>query len=219
MTVEEQCALRGITELLHFTTNRGVVGVLYSGQLISRRRLPEASYLSYVLALNSAKRPEERESFDKSEDWLDYVNLSVSEINASFLGFSKSWHQDLWWAILSFDSIIASHSGVYFASTNNSYDKCLRVPGLDGFSGLFAPVVWRKSSPAWYVRRIAREDRLPTCQQAEILYPHAVPIEYLRKIYVAEEEHHDSVYSMLRTAGVQGVEVILDRAKFIGAPN
>lgn len=219
MTVEEQCALRGITELLHFTTNRGVVGVLYSRELISRRRLPRENYLSYVLALNSASRSEERSDFDKSEDWLDYVNLSVSEINASFFGFSQSWHRDLWWAILSFDSILASHSGVYFASTNNSYDRCLRVPGLDGFSGLFAPLVWRKSSPAWFVRRIGRDERLPTCQQAEILYPQSVSIDYLRKIYVSEAEHHDSVYSMLKTAGVQGVQVVLDPAKFIGAPN
>lgn len=218
MTIVEQCALRGITELLHFTTNRGVVGTLYSGALISRRRLPEEKYLSHVLALNSPTRREEDADFDKSEDWLDYVNLSVSEINTSFLGFSRNWHRDLWWAILSFDSIIAGHEGVYFATTNNSYDRCIRMPGDNGFSGLFAPLVHRKS-PSWSIQRVQRADRLTTCQQAEILYPGAVSLEYLRKIYVSEEDHYYSVYSMLRTASVQGVEVVVDTSKFRGAPN
>lgn len=219
MTVLEQCVLRGITELLHFTTNRGVVGTLYTKALMSRRRLPEEKYLSHVLALNSPRRREEQADFDKSEDWLDYVNLSVSEINASFLGFSRRWHQDLWWAILSFDSIIASHDGVYFATTNNSYDRCVRTSGDEGFSALFEPLVQRKSSPVWWVRRLERADRLTTCQQAEILYPGAVPLQYLKKIYVSEEQHYYSVYSMLRTADVQGVEVVVDALKFNGEPN
>src|SRR3569832_713176 len=101
MTVAKRVEHRQIAEVLHFTTNRGLVGILGSGTLQSRRRLPEDRYLQHVAFANATVRPEESAWFDKTQDWLDYVNLSISEINAHFFAVSEKWHleHDVWWVI------------------------------------------------------------------------------------------------------------------------
>ncbi len=132
MTISTILAEREITEVLHFTTNKGLVGSLAERYLMSRYLLPASKYLQHVLHVNSAIRPEEAAYFDKSQNWLDYVNLSISEINRRFFDVSLRRHKDadIWWAILSFDAEIMTHEGVFFATTNNSYDdECLRAGG------------------------------------------------------------------------------------------
>jgi len=116
-------------------------------------------------------RPEESEFFDKGADWLDFVNLSISEINRSFFDFSKRWshNQEILWVILSFDPIILTHECVYFATTNNSYEHCRREVGVTGLQALFTNLIRRKGT--WRAHRGSRVDRLPTCEQAEVLYP------------------------------------------------
>lgn len=193
--------------------------MLATGILRSRRRLPDDEYLEHILHNNSVVRPEESSHFDKSQDWLDYVNLSLSEINASFFQFSRGWghNQDLWWAILSFDTAIAGHPDVYFATTNNSYEHCDRNPGLGGLQSLFAQRIRRRNS--WFASRGIRPSHLPTCQQAEVLYPGEIPLQFLRRIYVARGEDQDRVRGWLREFDFVGVEVILAPTKFSGAPN
>ncbi|HBO2745111.1 DarT ssDNA thymidine ADP-ribosyltransferase family protein [Pseudomonas aeruginosa] len=211
---------RGITELLHFTTNRGIVGTLSSGQLLSRYRLPDEDSLQYILHVNATNRPEAGHFFDKSENWLDYVNLSISEINRRYFEVSQRWHvnADIWWGILSFDASAIEDDNVYFATTNNSYDCCVRRQGLEGFNELFAPLIRRKSN-GWSARRASREDRLPTCEQAEVLYPRAVPAHYLRRIYVMNETCHDTVKGWLRQFQLPTVDVLIAPQKFEGIPN
>src|SRR3954469_23794344 len=104
MSISEEVKRRGISEVLHFTTNRGLVGILATEKLLSRRRLKEEDYLQFILHNNALVRQEELPHFDKSQDWLDFVNLSISEINSSYFGFSGNWahNQDLWWCILAF---------------------------------------------------------------------------------------------------------------------
>lgn len=220
MTLAQRILHRGITEVLHFTTNRGVVGTLACQALLSRRKLPENSYLEHVLHPNAKSRPETSTYFDKSADWLDYVNLSISELNRRFFLVSERWHadQDVWWAILSFDANIITHEGVYLATTNNGYDLCRRQKGVDGFEALFAPRIGRKS-PTWSVSRGDRPDFLPTCEQAEVLYPEHVSTEHLRRIYVKTGEHGDCVRGWLRELGPQGVDVVVNTQKFIGRYN
>ena len=220
MTVEAELLRRNITELLHFTTNRGVTGTLAQGALLSRYRLPSESYLQHVLHVNSETRPEASYFFDKSDNWLDYVNLSISEINRRFFLVSQRWHSqsEVWWAILSFDPVIATHENVVFATTNNSYDYCVRAKGQEGFDRLFASSIRRKP-PSWVAIRGAREDRLPTCEQAEVLYPGQVPVTFLRKIYVFEDDHHDLAVGMLHFFGHAGVEVVVSPSKFVGRLN
>lgn len=219
MTIKHLITDRGISEILHFTTQKGAVGVLAARALKSRFLLPQDKYLQHILHVNSASRPEENEYFDKRQNWLDYVNLSISEINKSYFDFSKKWHQngDIWWLILSFSSEICSHDGVQFATTNNSYEYCERALGVDGLKSLFDPMVRRKNN--WVAYRKNRVKLLTTCQQAEVLYPRAVSTDWLRKIYVTCGEHQDLVVGWLRELDHTGVEVLIQPEKFIGQPN
>ena len=91
MTISDEIKYRGICEILHFTTNRGIVGTLAKKALLSRYRLPQEAYLQHVLRLNAEHRQEGMAYFDKSKNWLDYVNLSISEINVRYLKVSKKW--------------------------------------------------------------------------------------------------------------------------------
>ena len=220
MTVTEILAAICIKELLHFTTNRGLVGTLAAGTLLSRYRLPEEKYLEHILHVNAANRPEANSFFDKSANWLDYVNLSIGELNHRYFEVSQRWHlgRDVWWVILSFDPVIASHDGVFFATTNNSYDRCIRATGAGGLELLFGSVIHRKS-PNWSVLRGRRDVSLPTCEQAEVLYPGFIPAALLRRVYVREEEHHDLVSGWLAEFGLPAVQVVLSANKFSGNPN
>ncbi|WOS39911.1 DarT ssDNA thymidine ADP-ribosyltransferase family protein [Xanthomonas rydalmerensis] len=220
MTIASRIQERGIVEVVHFTTNRGFVGMLASRRLYSRHRLHFDEYLEHQWMANSVSRPETAEGFDKKENWLDYVNLSISEINSRFLLVSSRWHQDsdYWWIILSFDSSIMCDDGVYFATTNNGYDLCSRKGGLEGFDALFVPVVGRKL-PSWRAYRLDREPRLPTCEQAEVLYPGYVDLHALRRVYVREGEQADRVEGWLREFEMTWVEVIVNEQKFVGRPN
>lgn len=221
MTLAGEIRQRQVTEVLHFTTQRGIVGVLATRELQSRFRLPQDKYLEHVLHVNAATRPESAAVFDKTQNWLDYVNLSVSEINRRYLEVSQRWHRNashIWWGILAFDAEIMTHDGVFFATTNNSYEPyCVRGAGREGFSALFAPQIRRKET--WWVNRSGRAGNLPTCEQAEVLYPSSISTQYLRRIYVAEGDHHDQTRGRLREFELQDVEVVIDPNKFLGQSN
>ena len=224
MTIENEIDARGISEILHFTTNRGVTGSLFKRVLMSRPHLNVDQHLRHVLQLNWGIRPEEDAFFDKSESWINFVNLSISEINARLFKLSKDRHtaSDLWWCILGFDPKIMSHDGVWFATTNNGYDACSRGKGQIGLQALFGPTVQRKfSGPygSWSVSRGLRSSELPTCEQAEVLYPDQLSLEYLRKIYVIEDEHHDIITGLLVDFDYENIEVLVEPNKFWGQKN
>jgi len=223
MSIEEQIAVREITEILHFTTNRGLVGSLAKGFLLSRPLLGE-DYLKYVLHLNAEIRPEEAPYFDKSEDWVRFVNLSISEINSRFLDVSRRWHasEDVWWGILAFSSEVITHENVCFSTTNNGYEDAIRGKGESGFSNLFAPSIIRKLNGnygRWSCSRNFRESHLPTCEQAEVLYPEKLDLHYLNKVYVEDETHFDLVKGWVNEFNFPEVCVEINEQKFIGKPN
>ena len=220
MSVRQIIADREIEEVLHFTTHRGVVGTLASHALKSRYRLPEDKYLQHILHVNASVRPEASAFFDKSDNWLDYVNLSISEINRRYFEVSERWHEaeDIWWAILAFDPAIMTHDGVVFATTNNSYDLCVRAGKSKGLSALFETPIGRKL-PSWKAYRGARGPNLPTCEQAEVLYPGEVSTEHLVRVYVREEEYQDQVAGWLEEFEIPNVEVVWSPSKFIGKKN
>ncbi len=219
MSLSEVIKDRKIEEVLHFTTNRGAVGILHTRYLSSRARLSDDKMLEHILHVNAKDRPEASEFFDKSRNWLDYVNLSISEINTSYFRFSRNWHvdKDVWWVILSFDSSVMTHDGVYFATTNNSYSYCTRASGLSGFNALFETLIRRK--PNWVVNRLKRESYLPTCEQAEVLYPEKISIDNLKRIYVKTEDNYDVVSGWLGEFNLDEIEVVIDPSKFKGRPN
>ncbi len=185
---------RGITSVVHFTTFRGAVGVLASGVVKSRHRLPKDEYLEYVYQPNANIR--------KDTVWLDYINLSVERINDWMFDTSTRWHSSEGnsWVVLCFDPQILEHPGVVFTTTNNIYHNCRRAEGLAGFSQMFADSVY-----GWDPRRRCnvlhnRTDKYsawPTDRQAEVLYPGELSREYLKRIDVQFEETIDSIHGVL----------------------
>ena len=180
---------RDVADVVHFTTTKGSLGVLASGALKSRKRLPETKYLEHVYRPNT--------DFRKDAAWLDYVNLSVSRINDWMFDSSVRWHsdEDVSWVVLAFEPEILGHPGVVFATTNNIYPSCRRAEGLDGFNSLFADTV-----PGRYDGlhdRAGKLDCWPTDRQAEVLYPGELSCRYLRRIDVQLAETTDVLAGIL----------------------
>lgn len=199
---------RNITEVLHFTTNEGLLGILHTRFLKSRKRLPVDKQLEYIFKPNAIWR--------KDTQWLDYINLSISRINAQFFEISSNkWHRerDIWWCVLSFDPVIITHEGVYFATTNNMYTSVKRGQGVEGLEALFAARLIQYSDKV-----VRRDPEQPlcytTCSQAEVLYPGELSTEFLKKIYVNKSEHHDEICGQCSGVGHPTVEVIVSSAVF-----
>ena len=69
---------KGINEVLHFTTNYGLLGMLAKNALLPNSELKEENTLAFIFKQNSEQRKE------KNRDWLNYCNLSISKINKEF---------------------------------------------------------------------------------------------------------------------------------------
>ena len=207
MTINETIVDRNITEVVHFTTHTGLLGSLHARAVKSRQRLPAEVDLELIYKPNAQWR--------KDTEWLDYVNLSISRINADFFLSSCRWHraEDLWWCVLAFDPAILTHPGVVFTTTNNMYSGVCRAPGADGFDQLFSPYTTR-----WSGNVVTRSPDLPdaftTCIQAEALYPKELSIQYLRRVYVVREDDQDEVCAQLHMIGIEGVDVTVAPSKF-----
>lgn len=182
-----------IREVLHFTTNHGLIGILAEGALLSRDRLKQTDLLEDVRLLNCQVR--------RDAGWTGYVNLSISAVNKDFLTASRGWHpprDGVWWTVLSFRPEILSHDGVIFATTNNVYhDVVKRGGGAEGLKALFAPRV-----PYGYYRSVETRKSFtprnqPTHIQAEVLYPQRLELEYLQGIYVPKDDHIDDVRGVM----------------------
>lgn len=188
---------RGITEILHFTTNRGLLGSLRTWSLLPNSKLTNEDTLSFIFQQNSPERKE------WNKKWLDYVNLSITKLNFEFFDFSKKVHKnsDIYWAILSFSPNILTHEGVIYTTTNNIYPSCLRGSDLVSFEKIFDLSVEGK-----FQRKIERsENHLPswtTCEQSEVLYHGPLSLNYLNKIYVCDLESKHSVIAQIRALGV-----------------
>lgn len=199
----------GISEVVHFTWHQGLLGALHSGFVKSRKRLPSVEELAFIYEPNAQTR--------KDIQWLDFVNLSISRINCEFFGHSCRWRrdQDLWWCILGFDPVILSHPGVWFTTTNNIYPSAGRGQGETGMGQLFADQVVGR-----YGTVIRRRAQMPsfytTCEQAEVLYPCELSMEYLTKIYVATGEDHDEVKAQLAALRWRPVPVVIAPERFGG---
>ena len=211
MSVRDIIDRRHISEVLHFTTNQGLVGILYSGALKARARLPQERTLEHIYTPNAA--------FRKDGAWLDYVNLSVGRINSQFFDVSAGrWHRnrDVWWCILAFDPIILTHDRVFFTTTNNIYPSVKRGTGEAAIEAMFDTPVFGR-----YNARIDRPTTLradyPTCEQAEVLYPGEISISFLRRVYVARHEDHDELCGQFAALGLRPIETVVDEAVFRGA--
>jgi hypothetical protein len=210
MSIADIVATRGIPSVVHFTTNRGTLGILASRLLKSRARLNQDEQLAHIFQPNARDRV-------KDAAWLDYVNLSISRINLSFFGYAGNWHKerDFWWCILEFSPEILSHHGVKFTTTNNIYTGVQRGEGQAGLEALFAEAVHL------YTHHFARRDPgmppfLPTCNQAEVLYPGQVSTEYLRAMHVRTPESADELAAQMSAVKHPSVDIIVSPNLFTG---
>lgn len=195
--IQELIAARKITRVVHFTTNRGLVGIIDSGAVLSRAELDEQKRLSGI-------------SFpvwkDRTKDiqWAGHVNLSVSFVNDELLNHSRRKHAgaEIWWLVLSFDPQILTHADVVFTTTNNTYPVVRRGEGLSGLEALFAArVAWGRYGSV-KTRSSGTPDWQATCLQAEVLYPSALSLEYLTEIVVPEPERIDDVLGIFAALSV-----------------
>ena len=209
MTIEDIIEQRGISEILHFTTNWGITGILGTGVVKSRKRLPEEEYLEYIYMYNC-------ESRNRDITWHDYVNLSLTTVNRKLFGISAgNWHakMDGWWCILSFSPETLTHDGVIFTTTNNIYTGVKRDKGSGGLEKLFSPITiqWRNN----IVRRTPNTPtNQPTCPQAEVLYPQELSIQYLQCIYVKADDHASAIESQFDLFNISEYECLVEPGRF-----
>lgn len=200
---------RGITELLHFTTRRGLVGILAQGRLQARAHLETDDYLEHVYRPNSNYRRE------RSEFWR-YVNLSITQVNGRFFSISRGWHAneaDLFWAVLSFAPVAMAHEGVLFSTSNMAYEGVEPAPGVEGLRALFADPA--HDGFGRYMRRPSgKPGNEATASQAEVLYPDAVSTDLLQRIYVADDMAAASVEAIVGSVGHDDVEVLVQPGLF-----
>jgi ssDNA thymidine ADP-ribosyltransferase, DarT len=208
VTIEEQIVARAIEEVVHFTTNHGCLGTIYTNKLQSRHRLSGDPMVEYLFKPNAELR--------KDTAYLDHVSLSIGHLNHQFYGVSAgSWHRDepIFWCILAFDPVIMAHPGTVFATTNNIYTGVLREEGENGLEALYANQITR-----WYGNSVVRPPSLPaaypTCFQAEILYPQSVSTDHLIRIYVQTQSDQSEVVGFLKATFHRDVDVIVDPSKF-----
>jgi hypothetical protein len=163
--IDDYVTTHKITEVLHFTTNSGILGILGEKALLPRSELKASQTLEFILHNNCDVR--------KDPEWTGHNSMSLTKINSSFFSFSErrhAAHADLWWCILSFKPDILSHGDVVFVSGNNTWPGAVKSKGLPGLKKMFAATV-----PGRYGSTIFRSPGVPINQptsiEAEVLYP------------------------------------------------
>lgn len=205
MTVADTVRERGIVEVVHFTPSRGVLGTLAARAALSRARIHDEDILEYIARVNAIRVLD--------PGYENTVHLSITGINSSFFEVSARWHPDDDWAVLAFDPVILQHDGVVFCTTNNAYPACSRGRGDGGLEALFAPRVHgRYGTP--HTRTPDMAPNLTTDEQAEVLYPERLSTEFLRTIYVRDEDFADQVHAHLGAVNHPDVPVIIAPDRF-----
>ncbi len=201
MSIEDIIKERNITEVVHFTTQQGLTGILHQQKVQARAFLGDDKALEYILKINTQK------NFDP--EWKKYVNLSIMRINLSLFGPSQYWHPDAKWRILAFDPAILSHPDVQFVTTNNAYRWHLdRGTGPESLSKLFAPEV--KGVRGTITKRTeSMPSNWTTDIQAEVLYPTAVSTAFLQRIIVQSQEDAESVAAKLAALSHPKVPIVI----------
>lgn len=205
MTIDEFVKEKGIERILHFTTTTGLLGMLATWSVKSRLHLPNDSLLEYIYRPNASTR--------KDTSWLNYVNLSITNINGYFFQIcATKWHTDKEWCVLSFIPSILSHPGVVFATTNNMYSDVVRSSGIVGLQRLYESTV--RSAGNCIQRNINHPMNYPTCSQAEVLYPSELSLNFVCKIYLQSDERIDDLLAQLAVLRRPNIDYEVDPSIF-----
>ncbi|NQZ52428.1 MAG: DUF4433 domain-containing protein [Moritella sp.] len=205
MTIQEIVSSRQISQVVHFTTNLGLVGILSLQSLKARGLLKDEEILKYILKYNSTYRSDPA--------WTNHVNLSLSNINVEFFNYCKGWHSDIYWCVLCFTTDILQHKKVVFTTTNNIYPSNKRATGPEGLLAMFADQVTGKRG-AITIRDDDKIDNETTDIQAEVLYPRAIDIKYLTKIIVSSDEDSDNVSGLTHSLDLSNIVVEINENAF-----
>jgi len=205
MSVSDLAQARGVQEILHYTSERGVMGTVMKRALLSRDRVESDPDIAFIFeGVWERKDPE----------WTDHISLSISRINLDLFSRSRKNFPQFWWAVMSFDLGILDDEGVWFTTTNNVYPPCQRGEGVDGFEAMFAASVeW-----GYYGSRKDRHSRIPdhfpTDRAAEVLYPQRIDLAHLQTLYVPGKQHRRLVNAWAETYGIGDVPVEVNLEPF-----
>lgn len=207
MSVSDVISRRGIESVMHFTTTDGFLGMvsLDPPRVLSRSALMQQGYNRFLPCENADFRPD--------NDWLDYINLSITNINRYFYRYSRRSHPDAKWIILEFSPDILTHDGVLFVTTNNIYSAATRAGDEAGLEALFAPQ-FNNGKCDLNRARLGLPENAPTCNQAEVLYPRALSLEYLKKIYVLDEGSSHLISAQAITCRGRAFDVVISSEPF-----
>lgn len=188
---------RDISEVVHFTTHEGILGILDVGSILPNSELIKEKRLEFIVKLNTEYR--------KDPQFASYNSISITEPNRKFFGYSRRLHaggQNLWWCVLALSPVIMEHSGVLFCSGNNTWPRTARKSGLAGLAAMFDdPVPGTYSS--WVRRSPGHPKNVPTSREAEFLYPGRIPLlQFLLRVYFETEDHADEFVAYANTLGV-----------------
>lgn len=200
MSVAQAANARGITEILHYTSSKGVMGSVIVDALLSREQVEQTDEVRYIY----------EGVWDRSRDveWVDYISLSVTSVNTDLFQRSRRNHPDWWWAVMSYPVEILDDPGVMFTTTNNAYtETCKRGSGLDGFNAMFADAV-----PWGHYGSIARRHdafprNKPTHSAAEVLYAQSLPLSRMQALLLPDESKVSLISSWCEIYGRTEPEV------------
>lgn len=205
MTPAELAQARGITEILHYTSERGAMGTVMKGALLSREKVENDPDIAFIF-----EGVWER----KDPDWVNYISLSLSRVNLDLFRRSRQRFPDYWWAILSFDVEILDQENVWFTTTNNIYPVCERATGEAGFEAMFAPEVPWGYQGSVKTRSPDIPDGWTTCSRAEVLFPQRIPLKYLRCVYVQGAQHRRLVQAWAEVYDAGEIPIEVDPGAF-----
>jgi ssDNA thymidine ADP-ribosyltransferase, DarT len=182
VTPSEAAARRGVRELVHYTTQKGIHGTIASKALLSRAQLDQEEYLAHI-----------REPVWPRKDpaWIDHISLSVTTINDDLFRRSRSHFPYLWWAVIAVSPAVLDDAGIVFTTTNNIYPAVQRGEGSDGFEAMFADEVVGRHGVVQ--TRAGLPDAQPTDRAAEVLYPQRIETGRIQAIYVMEPDHRPTI--------------------------
>lgn len=185
MSIAEKINQKGISEVLHFTLDNNLIGIVANGCLLSRVELDKKALnyqsLEFVNDIIWTDR-------NRDAEWTDHINLSIDSVNQFLLDRARANNLNHKWFILSFDPEILTHDEVYFTTTNNAYvPHVRRNKGCEGFELPFTET-YKDRLGYMHSRKPRLEANFPTSQQAEVLYPKRLTLEKVLKIYVENED-------------------------------
>lgn len=198
MSVAERARELGVTEILHYTSNRGIMGSVLKRALLSREQVEQDPDVAFIFKGVWVR---------KDPEWVNYISLSVSRINLDLLDRSRKNLPDFWWAVMSFDVDILDDEGVWFTTTNNIYGPCRRALGVPGFDAMFGEPIAFGHHGSMMTRTHGMPRAWPTDRTAEVLYPERIDLTRLRKLYVLEAQHRRLIHAWTDTYGLEELPV------------